>query len=270
MKCTAASYDPSTGAVSVTFTIDENGTKMVSVKTLEDAAGARPQDIDAYSPEGAFYIKKENFKKGAIAVPGNASFDGNMDMSPWMALVFPIHFEADTQAAPLKLEVPDGTITFAVENGTWEDGTTDPKTVVIPMDVVETPDGYQAAGTLEDYLVPAGMKAAEGYDQATGKWVPELNTTENGIILTDGDGASASYTYVFEKKAEESKPDQPKPEQPKPEQPKPNKPSKPIQKPTVNKPNSVQTDAFTGLAAFMGLNGISAAGLWAALKRKKK
>lgn len=88
MKCSSATYDPATGDVQVTFTINENGTGKVSCKTLDTDKTARPNLIQAYSPAGAFTINPENFKKGEYAVQGEADFKGTIDMSPWMAHVF--------------------------------------------------------------------------------------------------------------------------------------------------------------------------------------
>lgn len=284
MKCTQVKYDAASGQVTVDFKIDENGTGMVKVSTIEDLAGSMPDQIRAYSPEGAFYIDSAHFKKGAEVMVGPESFTGTIDMSPWMALVFPIRFESNNTVTGMKLDVPDARVSFTVENGTWQDGSTDPISVFVPTEVVQIDGVWKAAGKLNPEQVPAGMKAAEGYDQDSGHWVPAMNTAENGVILAEGDNDSAIYVYQFEKK-EEPKPEEPKPEQPKPEEPKPEepKPEKPAPKPETQKPvkpaakpeasnkkPSVQTGAGTGLAALLGLEGLSAAGLWAMLKKKKK
>lgn len=289
MKCTGAAYDETTGTVTVTFTIDENGTGMVSVATLEDLAGARPASIDAYSPQGALTIQAADFEKGAVAVPGNASFKGVMDMSPWMAMIFPIRYEAETQHAGLSLDVPDANVSFAVENGTWADGTSEPKLAVVPMDIVQTAEGTVAAGTLTEDMVPAGMLAAEGFDQNTGAWNPALNLEENGVILPAQEGDAASYTYSFqaiqpeepdtpEQPEEPTEPDTPEkpgdgetPETPEePEKPGDQTSQKPAgsQKPSgsTQKPN---TDVFTEAAAFAVAQGAAAAGGLVLLKKKK-
>lgn len=292
MKCTNAAYDETTGTVTVTFTIDENGTGMVSVATLEDLAGARPSSIDAYSPQGALTIQAADFEKGAVAVPGNASFKGVMDMSPWMAMIFPIRYEAETQHAGLSLNVPDANVSFAVENGTWADGSSEPRSVVVPMDIVQTAEGTMAAGTLTEDMVPAGMLAAEGFDQNTGAWNPALNLEENGVILQNQEGDAASYTYSFQAIQPEQPEEPDTPEQPEeptepdtPEKPgdeetpeTPEEPEKPGDQ-TSQKPGSSQkpsgstqkpsTDVFTGAAAFAVAQGAAAAGGLVLLKKKK-
>lgn len=289
MRCSSASYDPATGAMTIVFTINENGTGKVSVATMEDFkangnAGSMPEVIEAYSPEGAFTIRRENFKKGVVAVPGQAGFGGEIDMDPWMALVFPIRFQAQTTSGTLSLDVPAAAVTFNVENGTWADGTTEPKTIMVDTDVVELENGFHAAGTLDESLIPSGMLAAEGFDQENGKWVTEINTSENGILLTEENAPSISHTFVFEKKAEiPSEPENPgtpdnKPEDKPQDQPsgtdKPSSQKPSGQKPSTgkpaNKPNSVQTDAFTGFGTLLGLQGLSAAGLWKLSRRRKK
>lgn len=93
MHCTGVDYDKATGLVTVRYAINEKGTGMVSTKTIDKAAGAKPKYIKAYSPEGAFTIHAENMKKGATAVYGNASFQGEIDMSPWMAIAFPLRYK---------------------------------------------------------------------------------------------------------------------------------------------------------------------------------
>lgn len=198
MKCTAATYDASTGTISVTFTVDENGTKLVSVKTLEDNPTAKPNTIDAYSPEGGLIIKSENFRKDAVAVPGEADFSGQLDLNPWMALIFPLRFQAETEHQGLTLAVPPATVDFVVENGTWADGTTDIKSVIVPTEVVQLNGVWQAAGQLPQDQIPSGMKAAEGFNPESGTWTPALNTTEHGVVLTDPEAASLTYTYSYE------------------------------------------------------------------------
>lgn len=95
MKCTDVTYSEQdgTGTVKVIFKIDENGTNKVSLATIEDntGKGSKPQNINAYSPEGSFTIKKAKFQN-VTAVPDTADFNGDIDLDPWMALVFPIHF----------------------------------------------------------------------------------------------------------------------------------------------------------------------------------
>lgn len=62
MHCTGVDYDKATGLVTVRYAINEKGTGMVSTKTIDKAAGAKPKYIKAYSPEGAFTIHAENMK----------------------------------------------------------------------------------------------------------------------------------------------------------------------------------------------------------------
>ena len=199
MKCTEASYDAATGVVTVRFTIDENGTGKVSTRTLENDKTTRPASIHSYSPEGAFFIKNKDFKKGGQAVLETATFKGQIDLDPWMALVFPVRFEGVIVQTGMNLDVPAGTVAFNIENGTWSDGTTDTKTVLIDMDMVNKDGQSFAAGTLLNDHIPCGMKAAEGFDQASGKWTTELNLDENGTVLAPEGELSASYTYSFDK-----------------------------------------------------------------------
>ena len=121
MRCSEVNYDENTGKVDVIFTINENGTNQVKVSTIEDTPGSRPDSIQAYSPAGAFTIKPENFKKGVKVFTSEATFKGEIDMAPWMALVFPIRFEACVEQHGLTLDVADAQVTFDVENGTWAD-----------------------------------------------------------------------------------------------------------------------------------------------------
>ncbi len=211
MKCSEVTYDPS-GKVTVRFTINENGTGKVSMITMEDVAGTRPNTIEAYSPAGAFTIPASKFVNGADAVPEVVSFKGEIDLDPWMALVFPIRFDTEISHQGTTLEIPDAKVAFNVENGTWADGSTDTKFVNVPVNLIE--NGLAAAGTLSEDLVPTDMIAAEGYDQKKGSWSPELNLKENGVILAvERNEAvnSAVYTYSF------SKVEPPKPEEPKPQ-----------------------------------------------------
>lgn len=204
MRCSAASYDETTGEVSVTFTINENSTNKVSVGTIEDnKKTAKPKTIEAYSPKGGMVIKSENFTNGAVAVPRPAKFCGEIDMDPWMAMVFPIRFNAETVLEQLTLNVPDTSVSFNVENGTWADGTNETKSIVLPTKVVNIDGTWQAAGTLSEDLIPSGMIASEGFDKKTGKWTPALNMDENGIIMNADGTDGASYTYSFDKKVVE-------------------------------------------------------------------
>lgn len=198
MKCTQASYDATTGTITVRFEINENGTGKVSCKTLDDDKTTQPKTIHAYSPEGALFIKDEDFQKGGQAILSTATFHGNIDLDPWMALIVPIRFTGVIDQTGLELDVPSGKVAFHVENGTWDDGSADAKVVEIDMDMVKTNDGAHAAGTLDASLIPTGMVALEGFDQSKGRWTEEINTDENGIVLSNEE-YDAAYTYTFDK-----------------------------------------------------------------------
>lgn len=201
MKCTGVTYDESTGLVSVTFSMDENGTGRVSVKTTEQSS-ARPSAIWGACPEGSLVVEARNFKKGETAIYDTADFSGEIDLDPWMALIFPLYFNVTTNTVGCTLDVPDSSVSFAVENGTWADGTTDPISVTVPMDVAnlgteDAPD-WQAAGTLTEDMVPTGMLPISDKYQKTGYWSPELDFSENAITYPDKTyRAPNAYTYIF-------------------------------------------------------------------------
>lgn len=309
MRCSEVNYDENTGKVDVIFTINENGTNQVKVSTIEDTSGSRPDTIQAYSPAGAFTIKPENFKKGVKVFTSDATFKGEIDMAPWMALVFPIRFEACVKQHGLTLDVADAQVTFDVENGTWADGTADTLTRNVEVDVIKMSEGsHVVAGTLAEEMIPAGMIAAEGYDQENGAWDKELVTEENGLIFLEGGIATMSegetandiltigYTYSFPGKPGDPNPGDPnQPAYPGEDDNKPgeddNKPgedNKPgteetgknpgttgtvsgNKKPSRNKGTaSAGTSAATGLAGVLGLQALSVAGIVAILKRKRK
>ena len=75
----------------------------------------------------------------------------------------------------------EATVTFYIKNGTWADGTTEPKTVAVQM-------GY-GGGTLKLEQVPTGMKPDEGY--WCGMWGDYPDSTRDGIY---GD---ERYHYSF-------------------------------------------------------------------------
>lgn len=220
MKCSNVSYNPANGEVRVTFTINENGTGQVKVASIEDNAGSKPQKIFAYSPEGAMVVKNENFKKGASVFVGKATFRGEIDMAPWMALIFPIRFEGCIEQENLTLDVQDASVHFDVMNGTWADGTTDTLTEMVEVDVIKLGEGsHMVAGTLQEHQIPTGMIAVEGYDQNNGAWDSEPTTEENATVFhesgvtTRSNGLSVGYTYSFPE--EPGKPVDPEnPEQP--------------------------------------------------------
>lgn len=220
MHCTGVDYDKATGLVTVRYAINEKGTGMVSTKTIDKAAGAKPKYIKAYSPEGAFTIHAENMKKGATAVYGNASFQGEIDVSPWMAIAFPLRYKGEVVQPNLTLGVEDAQVTFDVENGTWADGTTDTLTEMVEVDVIKLGEGsHMVAGTLQEHQIPTGMIAVEGYDQNNGAWDSEPTTEENATVFhesgvtTRSNGLSVGYTYSFPE--EPGKPVDPEnPEQP--------------------------------------------------------
>ncbi|WP_276813072.1 hypothetical protein [Faecalibaculum rodentium] len=308
MKCSGVTYNPTTGEVKVTFTINENGTGQVKVASIEDSAGSKPKEIFAYSPEGAMVVKNENFKKGASVFVGKATFRGEIDMAPWMALIFPIRFEGCIEQENLTLDVQDASVHFDVINGTWADGTKDTITEAVKVDVIKLSEGsHMVAGTLEEHQIPTGMIAETGYVQESGAWDNEPTTEENATIFhksgvtTRSNGLSIGYTYSFP--GEPGKPEDPdNPEQPdtpvtpeKPDQPDtPEKPDTP-QNPgtdegssgshtdTDKKPDSgsnntnieskpaskVPTAAATGLGFTLGLQALSVAGILAILKKKR-
>lgn len=157
-------------------------------------------------------------------------------------------------------------------------------------------------------MIPAGMIAAEGYDQENGAWDKELVTEENGLIFLEGGIATMSegetandiltigYTYSFPGKPGDPNPGDPnQPAYPGEDDNKPgeddNKPgedNKPgteetgknpgttgtvsgNKKPSRNKGTaSAGTSAATGLAGVLGLQALSVAGIVAILKRKRK
>lgn len=269
MKCSGASYDPATGKVTVDFRIDENGTGKVSVATIEDGVntGSKPQTIEAYSPAGGLFIKAENFKKGADAVTGEADFAGEIDLDPWMTLIFPIRFDADTIADTLSLEVPDARVSFSVKNGTWADGTDEPIVVSVPMDVQMTKDGPKAVGTLSESLIPTGMLALKEFNQKKGAWQPELNTSENGVIYTGKDQDAASYIYTFEKEAEPIPAPTPAPGQ----KPVPTPQTKPTTQNSANKkPGTPATGVATDALSLMGFVTAGLSGLVTLFRRRNK
>lgn len=181
---------------------------------------------------------------------------------------FPIRFGADIEHPELKLEVPDALVTFKVENGTWEDGTTEEKDVSIPMDVIPTNQGALAVGTLTEADVPAGMKAAEGYDQNSGKWKPELILDKNGVILAPKGEVSASYTYVFENN-QPAEPENPTPGKPSTTPTKPAGTSKPQTTKPASKPSKTNTALISGASAFTAAFVAAGAGLVALMKKRK-
>ncbi len=95
MRCSSVQYDEKSGIVNVEFTINHNGTKEVNIGFIEDniSEGSKPVQVSAYSPAGSFTIKKAKFQNDVVAVPDDeTSFSGEIDMNPWMAMVFPIRF----------------------------------------------------------------------------------------------------------------------------------------------------------------------------------
>ena len=78
--------------------------------------------------------------------------------------------------------IEPATITFKVENGTWNDGSEEDKVLEIEL--------YDGKYTLDKNDIPTGMIAFFGY--ANGAWDVIPNTQVDGII---GD---VIYTYVFE------------------------------------------------------------------------
>lgn len=293
MRCTEVTYSEDsekTGVVNVVFTINENGTNMVSVATLEDLAGARPDFVHAYSPAGAVQVRKEDFKKGETVIYSGVKFSGNMDLSPWMALVFPLRFESDVQQEELTLKIPDAKVSYQVENGTWADGSTEPQEAAVEMTRVAKLDeegnhtGYVLTGTITEDMLPTGMLAHEGYDQESGKWSEELSTEENGFVIELTRAAAGHFTYSFDELSpEEEKPgetEKPGEEEKPGETVKPGEENKPAdeeqeasgsQKPASTKPaGKVPTAVAAGIAGFIGLQTAAAAAFAALLKRRKK
>ncbi|MBO6298163.1 MAG: hypothetical protein J6N53_04895, partial [Lachnospiraceae bacterium] len=89
----------------------------------------------------------------------------------------------------------NSTVTFKVVNGSWNDGTTEDKTVTLR--------GYQGE-TLKlaaKDIPEAGSKAAEGYQEGSWDVTPAANT-----VITD----DVTYTYTYAKK--ETEPENPTPE----------------------------------------------------------
>lgn len=74
-------------------------------------------------------------------------------------------------------------ITFAIENGTWEDGTSKERTVALEM--------VNGKATLSAESVPSGMIANNGY--TNGHWVVTPNTSVDGITQ------DITYTFVYDK-----------------------------------------------------------------------
>ena len=77
--------------------------------------------------------------------------------------------------------IPKATVTFSVENGTWNDNTSTDKTVEVSL--------TNGSGTLDAASVPSGMKPAEGFEN--GAWDVSPVTTEGGIT------GNVTYTYTF-------------------------------------------------------------------------
>lgn len=270
MRCSNVAYDAATGKVSVTFVINHNGGS-VSTAVIDGDASCKPANIHAYSPEGAFTIKAEDFKKGAAAVYGNADFAGEIDMDPWMAIGFPIRFKAAVEQPHLTLDVANANVTFDVENGTWADGTTDTRTETVPVDVFKLEQGgHVVAGTLTEEMIPSGMLAAEGFMQENGAWDVEPTTEENHTVFYDAKARSneltIGYTYSFPAKEAE------KPEEPTtPEKPD-NKEEDKDKEENKDKDTSSQvpTAVTTGFGALLGLQAASLAGLTAIIRRRRK
>ena len=89
----------------------------------------------------------------------------------------------------------NSTVTFKVVNGSWNDGTTEDKTVTL--------SGYQGE-TLKlaaKDIPEAGSKAAEGYQEGSWDVTPAAKT-----VITD----DVTYTYTYAKK--ETEPENPTPE----------------------------------------------------------
>ncbi len=87
-------------------------------------------------------------------------------------------------------EIPDEyqkKIIFKVLNGTWADGTTADKTVVVTLMKDGKPDATGAASL----TAPDGMIANAGYD-TPGQWREEVPTTVTGV-------ETEAYTYIFHK-----------------------------------------------------------------------
>ena len=276
MKCSNVTYDETTGAVSVTFVINHNGTGKVGTAVIDNDASCKPCNIQAYSPEGAFTIKAENFKKGAIAVYGNASFSGEIDMDPWMAIGFPFRFKAEVAQPHLTLDVADATATFDVVNGTWADGSSETRTVTVPVDVFKLSNGsHVVAGTLTEEMIPEGMIAAEGFVQEEGAWNDAPVTAEYGTVFYSADanarlaeGLSVSYTYTFPEK----EPGKPEPIDPaEPTTPEEGKDESDDNK-EENKGTSSKapTSVATGFGALIGMQAAAVAGIAALFKRKRK
>ena len=101
--------------------------------------------------------------------------DGNI-LTPANVNSVYLYNDGDGQTAKHIFIAPLVTITFKVENGTWQNGTTD--------DIVVT--SYQL-GHLKRALVPSGMIPGSGYDEGT--WDKE-------IVYDNLDG-NYTYTYKF-------------------------------------------------------------------------
>ena len=80
-------------------------------------------------------------------------------------------------------EETEATITFRIENGTWADGTKDPKHVTVLL--------RDGKGTLAKDEIPTGMKPDAGF--AEGAWDTEPETAKDAIA------SDLTYTFVFEK-----------------------------------------------------------------------
>lgn len=135
----------------------EDGTATSKTEEVED--GQSPVQI----PTGM--IASEGFEGGAWDTdPSSATITGNT--------TFTYTFTAKQPPTPTK-----HTVTYAVVNGTWEDGTTTNKTE-------EVMDGQKPS------QVPTGMKPAENYEG--GAW----DTDPSSATITD----TASFTYTFKAK----------------------------------------------------------------------
>ena len=111
---------------------------------------------------------------------------------------FVIDYVSDNKGGGTDYDEPDGTpdkyqktIIFKVENGSWKDGTTEDKTVVVTLMKDGEPSADGTAAT--EGLVPEAGEPAEGHT-ASG-WNPAIPSEFSGT----GD---AEYTYVFAAKSD--------------------------------------------------------------------
>ncbi len=88
-------------------------------------------------------------------------------------------------------DIFDVTVTYTVENGTWEDGTTDNKTVTFPTKELKGGEWVPSNPTLED-TIPTGMKPAEHYENIA-SWNEEIG---GDTPVTE----DVTYTYTFGEK----------------------------------------------------------------------